>query len=102
MEDNSNLSGSTTSETDGVGGNHEEVSDLVEVFGNEDSGDIGISSAVNNSISLVLTADQYGQQSGTRSRSVWSTVWYSQSISMVNSLVLAVDQYGECIWREYR
>ena len=38
-----------------------EEADLVEVVGNDDSGDIGISSAVNNSISLVLTVDQYGQ-----------------------------------------
>ena len=47
MEDNSNMPGSTTSETDEVGGNGEylvEAADLVEVFGNDDSGDIGISS----------------------------------------------------------
>ena len=46
MEDNSNMSASTTSETDEVGGNGEDVSDLVEaadlaeVFGNDDSNDM--------------------------------------------------------------
>ena len=66
MENNSNMPGSTTSETDEVGGNGEDVSDLVEaadlveVFGNDASGDIGIF-LVNNSINLILTVDQYGQ-----------------------------------------
>ena len=66
MEGNSNMSGPTTSETDDVGGNGEDVSDLVEtadlveVFGNDDIGDIGISSG-----------EQF-HQSGTHSRSVWS------------------------------
>ena len=84
MEDNSDMPGSNTSETDEVRGNGEDVSDLVEaadlveVFGNDDSGDIGISSG-----------EQF-HQSGTHSRSVWSTVLYSQSI-MVN-MVLTVDQ----------
>ena len=74
MEDNSNMPCPTISETVEVGGKGKDVSDLVgaadlvEVFGNDDSRNIGISSAVNNSISLVLT----------------------------------VDQYGQCIWREYR
>ena len=69
MEDNSNMPGSTTSETDEVGGNGEDVSDFVEtadlvvVFGNDDSGDIGISSG-----------EQF-HQSGTHSRSVWASVW---------------------------
>ena len=42
MEDNSNISGPTTSETDEVAGNDENISDLVvvEVFGNDDSNDI--------------------------------------------------------------
>ena len=57
------MPGPTTSETDGVGGNGEDVSeeaDLVEVFGNDDSGDIGISFG------------EQSHQSGTHSRSVWS------------------------------
>ena len=62
MEDNSNMSGPTTSETDEVGGNGKDVSDLVEaaglveVFANDDSGDIGISSG------------EQSHQSGTHSR----------------------------------
>ena len=65
MEDYSNMPGPTTSQTDEVGGDGEDVSDLVEaadlveVFGNDDSGDIGISS------------DEQFHQSGTHSRSVW-------------------------------
>ena len=46
MEGNSNISGSTPSETYEVGGNGEDVSDLVEaageVFGNDDSNDIAV------------------------------------------------------------
>ena len=42
MEDNSNMSGPTTSETDEVGGNGESIPDLVEVFGNDDSNDITV------------------------------------------------------------
>ena len=66
MEDNSNMPGPTTSETDEVGGNGEGVSDLVEaaelmgVVGKDDSGDIGISSG------------EQSHQSGTHSRSIWS------------------------------
>ena len=66
MKDNSNMSGPTTSETDEAGGDGEEVSDLVEaaghvdVVGNDDSGDIGIS-----------FGEQF-HQSGTHTRSVWS------------------------------
>ena len=40
MEDKSNMSGPTTSETDEVGGNGEDVSGLVEAIGNDDSNDI--------------------------------------------------------------
>ena len=66
MEDNNNIAGSTTSGTNEVGGNGEDVSDfveaadLVEVFGNDDTGDIDISSG------------EQSHQSGTHSRSVWS------------------------------
>ena len=42
MEDNNYMSGSTTSETEEVGGNGENISPaaVVEVFGNDDSNDI--------------------------------------------------------------
>ena len=40
MEDNSNMSGPTTSEANEVGGNGENISDPVEVFGDDDSNDI--------------------------------------------------------------
>ena len=42
MEDNSNMSGPTTPETDEVGGNGENISAaaVVEVSGNDDSNDI--------------------------------------------------------------
>ena len=66
MEDNSNMSGPTTSETDEVGGNSKDVSDLVEaadldeVFGSDDSGGRGIAFG------------EQSHQSGTHSRSVWS------------------------------
>ena len=55
-----------TSETDEVGGNGEDVSDLVEtadlveVFGNDDS-----------RVRYILCSEQF-HQSGTHSRSVWS------------------------------
>ena len=40
MEDNSNMPGPTISETNEAGGNGENRSDPVEVFGNADSNDI--------------------------------------------------------------
>ena len=66
MEDNSDMSGPTTSETDEVEGNGEDIpylvdaADLVEVVGNDESGDKDISSG------------EQSHQSGTHSRSVWS------------------------------
>ena len=69
MEDNSNMSGSTTSETDEVGGNGEDVSAataVVEVFGNDESNDIAdMDSCINkvlclSSLSLASIGEQYG------------------------------------------
>ena len=71
MEDNSSMSGPTTSETDETGGNGETISTVVEVFGDDDSNDImreldtskGL--CINivlclSSLSLVSIVEQYG------------------------------------------
>ena len=71
VEDNSNMSGPTTLETDEVGGNDEDVAAVVEVFGSDDSNGItrGLYSSKSvcinkvlclSSLSLASIVEQYG------------------------------------------
>ena len=83
MEDNSDMLGPITSKAGEVGGNGEdaatdlvESADLVEVLGNDDSGDIGMS------------AGEQSHQPGTHSRLVWSMYLVRVQVKTGNPRVL--------------